>query len=65
MNDCPELGFRQSLGLSRADGGTDICAPIDLTISFQQNGARRICPVQDMHKLSTDEIAALPKRDRP
>ena len=65
MIDCPELSFRQDIGFERADRGSSICSAVDLTITYRQNGARRICPVQDMRKLGPEEIAALPKRDRP
>ena len=65
MTDCPELSFRQDIGFERADRGSSICSAIDLTITYRQNGARRICPVREMRKLGPEEIAALPKRDRP
>jgi len=65
MTECPELSFRQDIGFTRADRGSSICSAIDLTIHFSQNGARRICPVTDMRRLSPDEVAALPKRLRP
>jgi hypothetical protein len=64
MTDCPELGFRQNIEF-RHVGGSSICSPIDLTIQFHQPGARRLCAVSDMRKLSLDEVAALPKRLRP
>ena len=65
MTECPELGFRYNVQFTRADRGSSICSPVDLTISYRQNGARRICPVVDMHKLTPEQIAALPKRLRP
>jgi hypothetical protein len=65
MSDCPELTFRTTnLSFTRSGVGS-ICSPIDLTIRYRQAGARRICPVADMRKLTPAEIAALPKRDRP
>jgi len=65
MTECPELGFRQDIGFTRADRGSSICSAVDLTIHYRQNGARRICPVVDMRRLSPGEVAALPKRLRP
>ncbi len=65
MTECPELGFREDIQFTRADRGSSICSPVDLTISYRQNGARRICPVVDMRKLTPSEVAALPKRLRP
>ena len=64
MTDCPEITFRQDLGFSRSASG-NICSAVDMQIRFQQNGVRRICQVSDLRKLSPDEVAALPKRDRP
>ena len=65
MTACPELGFRQTIEVSRANGSSNICSGVDLTIGFRQSGARRVCPVREMRRLSPDEVAALPKRDRP
>jgi hypothetical protein len=65
MMDCPELSFRQNIEFQRAERGSNICSAIDLTVTYRQNGARRICPVSEMRKLSPEEVAALPKRDRP
>jgi hypothetical protein len=65
MNDCPELSFRQTIEFARADPGSSICSANDLTLHFDEAGAHRICPVLDMRKLTPDEVALLPKRDRP
>jgi len=65
MTECPELSFRLDVQFTRADPGSSICSPVDLTLSYRQNGARRICPVVDMRKLTPQEVAALPKRLRP
>ena len=64
MSDCPEITFRQSLSFTRAGVGA-ICSPIDLTVRYRQAGARRICPVSDMRKLTPAEVAALPKGAKP
>jgi len=63
MTDCPELGFRQDIEFRHVGGSSS--SPIDLTIQFHQPGARRLCAVSDMRKLSPDEVAALPRRLRP
>jgi len=65
MTDCPGLDFRQRIDFSRAVVGSSICSAIDLTIRFDQAGARSVCPVSDLRKLTPGEIAALPKRERP
>jgi hypothetical protein len=65
MGDCPELGFRESIRITHSGASDLVCNPIDLTIRFHQAGARRVCPVSEMRKLTPAEVAALPKRDRP
>jgi hypothetical protein len=65
MSDCPELSFRESIRITHSGASDLVCNPIDLTIRFRQIGARRVCPVSEMRKLTPAEVAALPKRDRP
>jgi len=65
MMDCPELTFRQNVEITHTGAGSLVCSPIDLTVRFHQIGARRVCPVSDMRKLTPAEVAALPKHDRP
>jgi hypothetical protein len=65
MTSCPELTTRRSIGLERTVGGSNICSPLNLTVVFRLQGERRVCPVQELRWLTKDEIAALPKHDRP
>jgi hypothetical protein len=65
MTDCTGLSFRNSFGLQGSPTGPWICNPLDATVRFHESGARMTCPVSAMHKLSPEEAAALPKKDRP
>ena len=65
MNDCTGLSFRQSFGLQGSPTGPWICNPLDATVRFHEAGARMVCPVSAIHHLTKDEVAALPKKDRP
>jgi hypothetical protein len=65
MNECPGLTFRQSFGLEDRPANAWICSPLDATVVFRETGIRSRCPVRAIHKLTPDEIQALPKRDRP
>ena len=65
MVDCTSLSFRQGIGLESTPGDPWICSPIQATVVYRDVGIRNRCPVSDIHKLTPDEIAALPKRDLP
>jgi hypothetical protein len=65
MTDCTGLSFRQAFGLEDRPASAWICSPLDATVIVRQTGISQRCPVSAMHKLTRDEIAALPKRDRP
>lgn len=64
MSNCPELTFRRNLSFTRSGVGM-ICSPLDMTIRFNQRGARRVCPVSAMRRLTPEEAAALPRGVRP
>jgi hypothetical protein len=65
MNACPGLTFRHTMVLKTASGGGSVCGAIDLTLGFTDHGISESCPVHDIHKLSPDEVAAIPKHDLP
>jgi len=62
---CPDIDWNQRLALvSRASSW--ICNGMDADVITHSPGiGRQRCPVSDMHKLTPEEIAALPKRARP
>ncbi len=66
MYDCTGLTFRQDIGLEdQPAGDAFICSPMQATVVYRDAGVPQRCPVTAMHKLTKDEIAALPKKDRP
>ncbi|HLZ75285.1 DUF6491 family protein [Phenylobacterium sp.] len=67
MIACPDVDWNQRVALQSSHGaGGSICSPLDAEIiSHAQGIGRQRCPVKAMHKLSADEIAALPKRAKP
>ena len=67
MISCPDVDWNQRVALQSSHGaGGSICSPLDAEIiSHAQGIGRQRCPVKAMHKLSPDEIAALPKKAKP
>jgi len=65
VNSCPELSFRQTVNLHSTPGGSSVCSAIQLSLSFREDGIRSQCLIDDLHRLTPAEVAALPKRDRP
>jgi len=65
MFDCAGLSFRNGFGLQGSPTGPWICHPLDATVIIRQTGATQRCPVTAIRQLTPDEVAALPKRDRP
>jgi hypothetical protein len=67
MISCPDVDWNQRVALQSSHGaGGSICGPLDAEIISHATGlgAQR-CPVKAMHKLTPDEIAALPKKAKP
>jgi hypothetical protein len=64
MGICPDIDWSQRIALvSRS--GSSICTGMDAEIvTHTQIGPQR-CPVRSMHKLTPEEIAALPPKARP
>jgi len=62
---CPDIDWNQRLALvSRASDW--ICDGMDADVITHAPGiGRQSCPVSSMHKLTPQEVAALPKRARP
>jgi hypothetical protein len=65
MTDCIGLSFKQGFRLRSAGGDPWICEPIQAEVSIRDTGIAQRCPVSGLHKLTSDEVAALPRRDRP
>jgi hypothetical protein len=67
MIACPDVDWNQRVALQSSHGaGGSICSPLDAEIiSHAQGLGPQRCPVKAMHKLTPDEIAALPKKAKP
>ena len=66
MSDCTGLTFREDIGISDEPGGDPfICSPLQATITYREGGIRDRCPVTAMHRLTPEEIAAIPKKNLP
>jgi hypothetical protein len=65
MIKCTNLTFRQGIGLESQPANAFICSPLEATVVYHDTGILERCPVKAIHKLTPDEIAALPKKDRP
>lgn len=65
MNNCLELPWRLNIGLKTTGTGPWICRPIQATIINSGAGIPHRCPVISMHRLTADEVAALPKGVKP
>ena len=64
---CPDVDWNQRVALQSSHGaGGSICSPLDAEIiSHAQGIGHQRCPVKAIHKLTPDEIAALPKKAKP
>ena len=64
---CPDVDWNQRVALQSSHGaGGSICGPLDAEIISHATGiGHQRCPVKAMHKLTADEIAALPKKAKP
>lgn len=65
MNNCLELPWRLNIGLKTTGISPWICQPVEATIINHGAGIPHRCPVISMHRLTPDEVAALPKGTRP
>lgn len=65
MSPCIGITFDQRLSLDSSPGRSWICSPLEATVISGRTGGRQRCPVTAIHKLTVEEVAALPRRDRP
>lgn len=62
---CLDLGTALNIGLDSRPGSS-ICAAQDVTIIVHSNGMGvQRCPVRTLTKLTAEQVAALPKGERP
>lgn len=65
MTDCTGLSFHEGFGLKSQPDDAFVCDPLSETVIIRDAGITQRCPVQAITKLTSDQVAALPKHDRP
>jgi Family of unknown function (DUF6491) len=66
FSSCLNVDWTQSVALRSRSGGSFICHGFDAELIVPNRGmGPQRCQVSDIHKLTPEEIAALPKKDRP
>lgn len=62
---CPDIGGQNKLAI-KAHGSSFICSPLDATLlAAGPFGRLQRCEVRQVRKLTPEEVAALPSRERP
>lgn len=65
FGSCPDIDWNQRLALE-SRGSSWICNGMDAEVITHATGiGRQRCPVSAMHKLTPEEVAALPRRAKP
>ena len=65
FGSCPDIDWNQRLALV-SRGSSWICNGMDAEVITHATGiGRQRCPVSSMHKLTPEEVAALPRRAKP
>ena len=63
---CPGLPFAlNSIALQTVPGSSQICRPLDVDLRVHDAGPSVPCIVSALQKLSPQDVAAIPKKDRP
>lgn len=62
---CRDLDTNFTIGVETRGGGNSICQGLDATVIAHSPTGPMRCPVTKVTKLTPEEIAALPKKDRP
>lgn len=61
---CPDMNWNERLALV-SRGSSWICSGLDAEVISRTPIGRQRCPVRSIRKLTSQEVAALPKRLRP
>ena len=64
MTRCTDIDWNEKIGI-RSRGSNWICSGLDAEIISPSRIGPQRCPVQTLRKLTPQEVAALPKKDRP
>jgi hypothetical protein len=65
MSECVGLTFHQGFALESQPNDAFVCDPLGETVIIREGGIPQRCPVTAITKLTPDQVAALPKKDRP
>ncbi|MDB5431956.1 MAG: hypothetical protein JWP35_3072 [Caulobacter sp.] len=65
LGSCPDLSSALSIGVKTRMGQEFICDGLDIDLITPSPTGPRQCPVTGMRELSPEEVAALPKDQRP
>ena len=64
LGPCPDIDWNWSIALE-SHGSSWICSPLDATIIAKSPIGPQRCPVRQVTKLTPQEVAALPKKQKP
>jgi hypothetical protein len=64
LGSCPDMDWNQRIALI-SRGGSNICTGMDAEVVTHSPIGPMRCAVRSVRKLTSEEIAALPKRARP
>ena len=64
LGPCPDIDWNWSIALE-SHGSSWICSPLDATIIAKSPIGAQRCPVREVSKLTQQEAAALPKKQKP
>ena len=64
MTRCTDINWNEKIGI-QSRGSSWICSGLDAEIISPTSIGPQRCPVQTLRKLTPQEAAALPKKDRP
>jgi hypothetical protein len=64
---CTGLSFRDHIALNSIGGTATVCSAIelDLRVRMTPGGVATLCQIADLHAMTPDEVAALPKKLKP
>lgn len=65
LTTCPDIGWQNEIAI-KSRSSSFVCSPLDATLIAEGPfGRPQRCEVSGLRKLTPDEIAALPSRERP
>ena len=64
LGPCPDIDWNWSIALE-SHGSSWICSPLDATIIAKSPIGPQRCPVREVSQLTPQEVAALPRKQKP